>query len=167
MGSNKRAPYSAKPDTSKKQKRFAARPPHVEWPEEDIELVLSRLLPCQREGQFKKLCKALANGLQRGGAGQKSYSGDTVRRLVWGIAIGSRGYTPPASRSVVDRGREEATWMELQMVRWAVQSISAEAERQAAAERLAPIICRPVDWVLSLVRRHNPMAGHPGFGFNQ
>ena len=123
-----------------------------------IDRILDVVLAANTEPRFLGECDRLAAILER-------TNGDNVRRFVWGLATGTRGYAGPGPGRQ-QRQDNRATWGEIQFVRWAWESKSEEAQAKRPTREdidyFVRLLNRDREFVERLFAMHGKAQGRGG-----
>lgn len=127
-----------------------------------IDLMLTRLLPCDSKAAYERTLHLLAEELEWGAPDARGIrDGDPINRFMWGV-VTKIGPVPPNDRP--SRAGLAFTYVEQMIVRWATTTETSQGSR-AEAEYLALILSRPVAEVEEAIRKYGPAKGRRGFGF--
>jgi hypothetical protein len=138
-----------------------------DWTAEEDDIILERLLPCEREAQVAGECDRLAGLLGRGerARGLGVVNGELVRRRAWGLITRYNGtlYRGPQGHRV-RRGNAAPTLFEQELLLQALHSRSVGAVHGADEVRyFAEVLQRPVAWVDKTLKELDPRRLIKGF----
>lgn len=113
-----------------------------QYTNEDIDFILDEILPVNAKNIFERF---LAKLTAKFPADDKDGRvGDHIRRLLWGLAIRAREYSPSVHRL---QRTGQWSYTELMILCWAFPggTMPEESKRAPTIEHVAAILCRSVE----------------------